>query len=103
MLDVPSNESLLNGTVVASLHVSNGTLIPSSGFLSGMLSSYFQLAGSLAKATRLSAVAMQESGSDVIEVRTTRLPDHLEVLRNQQVLSFSEQSWMDLKGTSFQL
>ncbi|KAK1159962.1 sushi domain-containing protein 2-like isoform X1 [Acipenser oxyrinchus oxyrinchus] len=54
--------------------------------------------GSLAKATRLSAVAMQESGSDVIEVRTTRLPDHLEVLRNQQVLSFSEQSWMDLKG-----
>nr|XP_015221886.1 PREDICTED: sushi domain-containing protein 2 [Lepisosteus oculatus] len=54
--------------------------------------------GTLAKATGLSAVAMQEDNSDIIEIRTTDRQDHLEVLRNQQVLSFSEQSWMDLKG-----
>ncbi|KAJ8415365.1 hypothetical protein AAFF_G00423450 [Aldrovandia affinis] len=54
--------------------------------------------GSLAKATRLSAVAMREKDSDVIEVRLTDQEDHLEVLRNQEVLSFSQQSWVDLKG-----
>lgn len=49
-------------------------------------------------ATRLSAVAMRENASDVIEVRLTDQEDHLEVLKNQEVLSFSEQSWVDLKG-----
>ncbi|XP_036384721.1 sushi domain-containing protein 2-like, partial [Megalops cyprinoides] len=54
--------------------------------------------GTLAKATKLSAVAMKEQNSDVIEVRLGNQPGHLEVLRNQHVLSFSEQNWMDLKG-----
>uniref|UniRef100_A0A8C9S3J0 Sushi domain containing 2 n=1 Tax=Scleropages formosus TaxID=113540 RepID=A0A8C9S3J0_SCLFO len=54
--------------------------------------------GTLAKATRLSSVAMMEKGSDVIEVRLGNRQNHLEVLRNEQVLSFSEQSWMDLSG-----
>ncbi|XP_028679933.2 sushi domain-containing protein 2 [Erpetoichthys calabaricus] len=48
-----------------------------------------------ANATRLSSVVMQEAGSDIIEVRTS---GYLEVLLNQEVLSFSEQNWMDLKG-----
>ncbi|KAI1901062.1 hypothetical protein AGOR_G00056270 [Albula goreensis] len=54
--------------------------------------------GSLATATRLSSVAMREKASDVIEVRLTGQDDRLEVLKNQEVLSFSQQSWMDLKG-----
>lgn len=49
-------------------------------------------------ATRLSSVAMKEKDSDVIEVRLTDKPDHLQVLQNQQVLSFSEQNWLDLEG-----
>ncbi|MBN3292280.1 SUSD2 protein, partial [Polypterus senegalus] len=51
-----------------------------------------------ANATRLSSVAMQEAGSDIIEVRTVEKSGYLEVLLNQEVLSFSEQNWMDLKG-----
>lgn len=39
---------------------------------------------------------MQEKKSDVIEVRL--VSSGLEVLRNKQVLKFSEQSWMDLNG-----
>ncbi|XP_035291699.1 sushi domain-containing protein 2 isoform X1 [Anguilla anguilla] len=54
--------------------------------------------GTLANATRLSSVAMQENTSDVIEVRLAVQEDRLEVLKNQEVLSFSQQSWMDLKG-----
>ncbi|XP_026883551.2 sushi domain-containing protein 2 isoform X1 [Electrophorus electricus] len=54
--------------------------------------------GSVIMATRLSSVAMRENGSDVIEVRLSDRPTHLQVLLNQKVLSFSEQSWMDLKG-----
>ncbi|KAK2845374.1 hypothetical protein Q7C36_010228 [Tachysurus vachellii] len=54
--------------------------------------------GSVVMATRLSSVAMKEKESDVIEVRLTDKPDHLQVLQNQQVLSFSEQNWLDLKG-----
>ncbi|KAI1882426.1 hypothetical protein AGOR_G00250580 [Albula goreensis] len=54
--------------------------------------------GTEVKAARLSAVAMKEQSSDVIEVRLIGRLDHLEVLRNQQVLSFSEQTWMDLTG-----
>ncbi|KAG7480929.1 hypothetical protein MATL_G00061450 [Megalops atlanticus] len=54
--------------------------------------------GSLGKATRLSALAMKENASDVIEVRLTDHEDHLQVLRNQEALSFSQQSWLDLKG-----
>uniref|UniRef100_A0AAY4B758 Sushi domain containing 2 n=1 Tax=Denticeps clupeoides TaxID=299321 RepID=A0AAY4B758_9TELE len=49
-------------------------------------------------ATKLSAVAMKEGNSDVIEVRLSRLFSSLEVLRNQAPLSFSEQTWMDLDG-----
>ncbi|XP_059569285.1 sushi domain-containing protein 2 [Alligator mississippiensis] len=51
----------------------------------------------VAQVTGLSAVAMQESNSDVIEVRCSEY-SALEVLLNQEVLNFSEQSWMDLKG-----
>ncbi|XP_017543667.1 sushi domain-containing protein 2 isoform X1 [Pygocentrus nattereri] len=54
--------------------------------------------GSVIMATRLSSVAMKEMDSDVIEVRLTDRLDHLQVLMNQEELSFSEQSWMDLKG-----
>ena len=41
---------------------------------------------------------MKENTSDVIEVRLALRQDQLQVLRNQKVLSFSEQSWMDLRG-----
>ncbi|XP_054468979.1 sushi domain-containing protein 2-like [Anoplopoma fimbria] len=50
------------------------------------------------KATKLTAVAMQEKASDVIEVRLASGYNGLEVLQNQKTLSFSEQSWMDLHG-----
>uniref|UniRef100_A0A8C5D8K2 Sushi domain containing 2 n=1 Tax=Gouania willdenowi TaxID=441366 RepID=A0A8C5D8K2_GOUWI len=50
------------------------------------------------KATQLTAVAMREASSDVIEVRLDRSRGGLEVLQNQKVLPFSEQSWMDLNG-----
>ncbi|XP_030210701.1 sushi domain-containing protein 2 [Gadus morhua] len=49
-------------------------------------------------ATKLSAVAMREASSDVIEVRLGGVGDRLEVLQNQRALSFTEQSWMDLTG-----
>lgn len=52
--------------------------------------------GTLAEATWLSSVAMQEKASDVIEVRLA--DGHLQVLRNQKVLPFTEQRWMDLHG-----
>lgn len=57
----------------------------------------FHLEGTGARGTGLCAVAMQENNSDVIEVRYSE-DLHLEVLLNQRVLSFSEQTWMDLKG-----
>ncbi|NWH57177.1 SUSD2 protein, partial [Geococcyx californianus] len=53
--------------------------------------------GTVAQVTGLSAVAMRENNSDVIEVRYSEKLN-LEVLLNQRVLNFSEQSWMDLKG-----
>lgn len=53
--------------------------------------------GTKAQVTGLSAVAMQENHSDVIEVRYSE-NFSLEVLLNQKVISFSEQRWMDLKG-----
>ncbi|XP_074526830.1 sushi domain-containing protein 2 isoform X2 [Halichoeres trimaculatus] len=52
--------------------------------------------GTLAKATRLSSVAMKEKASDVIEVR--QVESKLQVLRNQKVLHFTEHRWMDLHG-----
>ncbi|KAL2100501.1 hypothetical protein ACEWY4_004895 [Coilia grayii] len=55
-------------------------------------------AGELINATKLSAVAMREGDSDVIEVRLDRQRDSLQVLRNQMPLSFTEQTWMDLTG-----
>lgn len=42
------------------------------------------------------AVAVQEGNSDVVEVRLDG--EVLQVLLNQEVLNFAEQSWMDLKG-----
>lgn len=54
--------------------------------------------GTTVRATKLSAVAMTEEASDVIEVRVGSGQDRLEVLQNQRSLSFTEQSWMDLKG-----
>ncbi|RMC05871.1 hypothetical protein DUI87_17414 [Hirundo rustica rustica] len=53
--------------------------------------------GTGVQGTGLSAVAMQENNSDVIEVRYSE-DLSLEVLLNQRVLNFSEQTWMDLKG-----
>uniref|UniRef100_A0A4W6CR95 Sushi domain containing 2 n=1 Tax=Lates calcarifer TaxID=8187 RepID=A0A4W6CR95_LATCA len=50
------------------------------------------------KATQLSAVAMKEASSDVIEVRLVSGHNGLEVLQNQKTLSFTEQTWMDLYG-----
>ncbi|XP_069028907.1 sushi domain-containing protein 2-like [Embiotoca jacksoni] len=50
------------------------------------------------KATKLSAVAMREASSDIIEVRLETGHKGLEVLHNHKSLSFSEQSWMDLHG-----
>ncbi|XP_071322895.1 sushi domain-containing protein 2-like [Trachinotus anak] len=52
------------------------------------------------KATTLTAVAMKEASSDVIEVRLDSAHSSLEVLQNQKTLSFAEQSWMDLHGVS---
>ncbi|XP_076019689.1 sushi domain-containing protein 2 [Genypterus blacodes] len=54
--------------------------------------------GTMIKATKLSSVAMREGSSDVIEVRLHIGHKGLEVLQNQKSLSFTEQSWMDLKG-----
>ncbi|KAJ0057243.1 hypothetical protein NL108_002200, partial [Boleophthalmus pectinirostris] len=50
------------------------------------------------KATKMTAVAMSEMSSDVIEVRMVSEPSRLEVLQNQEKLSFTEQTWMDLHG-----
>ncbi|XP_058473358.1 sushi domain-containing protein 2-like [Solea solea] len=50
------------------------------------------------KATQLTAVAMREASSDIIEVRLVANHTGLEVLQNQKSLSFAEQSWMDLHG-----
>ncbi|KAJ0013128.1 hypothetical protein NQD34_017463 [Periophthalmus magnuspinnatus] len=50
------------------------------------------------KATKMTAVAMREMSSDVIEVRVVSEPLGLEVLQNQETLLFSEQKWMDLQG-----
>lgn len=44
---------------------------------------------------------MREKDSDVIEVRLGDKADELQVLMNQQVLTFSEQKWMDLKGKTW--
>uniref|UniRef100_A0A8D0DEN9 Sushi domain containing 2 n=1 Tax=Sander lucioperca TaxID=283035 RepID=A0A8D0DEN9_SANLU len=57
---------------------------------------YIDHQGTLAKATWLSSVAMKEKASDLIEVRLAE--GHLQVLRNQKVLPFTEQRWMDLHG-----
>uniref|UniRef100_A0A3P9H7J0 Sushi domain-containing protein 2 n=1 Tax=Oryzias latipes TaxID=8090 RepID=A0A3P9H7J0_ORYLA len=54
--------------------------------------------GNAIKATKMSAVAMREASSDIIEVRLASGDNRLEVLRNQKSLSFAEQTWMDLQG-----
>ncbi|XP_077631532.1 sushi domain-containing protein 2 isoform X2 [Crocuta crocuta] len=54
--------------------------------------------GTQDRGTGLTAVAVQEGNSDVVEVRLAGGAGVLEVLLNQEVLSFTEQSWMDLKG-----
>lgn len=46
----------------------------------------------------MTAVAMREASSDIIEVRMVDGDNSLQVLQNQKKLSFSEQSWMDLTG-----
>lgn len=43
-------------------------------------------------------MAVQEGNSDVVEVRLATGKGGLQVLLNQEVLTFAEQSWMDLKG-----
>ncbi|ETE57082.1 Sushi domain-containing protein 2, partial [Ophiophagus hannah] len=54
--------------------------------------------GAEANVTGLSAVAMRENNSDVVEVRFGENSQALEVLLNQKALNFSEQTWMDLNG-----
>lgn len=54
--------------------------------------------GTEARGTGLTAVAVQEYNSDVLEVRLADSPQVLQVLLNQKALSFAEQNWMDLKG-----
>ncbi|XP_021509443.1 sushi domain-containing protein 2 isoform X2 [Meriones unguiculatus] len=54
--------------------------------------------GTQARGTGLTAVAVQEGNSDVIEVRLPGGSRGLEVLLNHRVLNFTEQNWMDLKG-----
>ncbi|KAM9194369.1 sushi domain-containing protein 2 isoform 2-T2 [Dugong dugon] len=54
--------------------------------------------GTQALGTGLTAVAVQEGTSDVLEVRLADGARMLQVLLNQRVLSFDEQRWMDLKG-----
>ncbi|XP_034048817.1 sushi domain-containing protein 2 isoform X2 [Thalassophryne amazonica] len=54
--------------------------------------------GTTVNATKLSAVAMREGTSDIIEVRLGSAQNVLEVLQNEKKLSFVEQTWMDLKG-----
>lgn len=44
---------------------------------------------------------MKEKSSDVIEVRLSE--DRLQVLRNQKVVPFTEQRWMDLHGETLHL
>lgn len=48
--------------------------------------------------TGLSAIAMEENLSDVVEIRSPEQSSALEVLVNHKVLNFSEITWMDLKG-----
>nr|KAF6275293.1 sushi domain containing 2 [Pipistrellus kuhlii] len=50
------------------------------------------------RGTGLTAVAVREEDSDVVEVRLAAGAGPLQVLLNQEVLSFAEQNWMDLKG-----
>lgn len=52
--------------------------------------------GTTTLGTGLTAVAVQEDNSDVLEVR--KVGGSLQVLLNQETLSFMEQSWLDLKG-----
>lgn len=54
--------------------------------------------GTQTRGTGLTAVAVQEDNSDIVEVRLAAGAGALEVLLNQEVQSFGEQSWMDLKG-----
>lgn len=54
--------------------------------------------GTQDRGTGLTALAVQEGNSDVVEVRLAGGTGSLQVLLNQQVLSFTEQKWMDLKG-----
>lgn len=59
---------------------------------------FLALSGTVINATKLTSVAMREASSDIVEVRLGRASNGLEVLQNQQTLSFAEQSWMDLHG-----
>ncbi|XP_017654803.1 sushi domain-containing protein 2 isoform X2 [Nannospalax galili] len=54
--------------------------------------------GTQAHGTGLTAVAVQEDTSDILEVRLAGWRGALEVLLNHEALSFTEQNWMDLKG-----
>ncbi|KAG8147564.1 hypothetical protein E2320_022994 [Naja naja] len=54
--------------------------------------------GAEANVTGLSAIAMRENNSDVVEVRFGENSHALEVLLNQKALNFSEQTWMDLNA-----
>lgn len=62
---------------------------------------YIQNQGTLAGGARLSSVAMQQSWSDVVEVRAAG--PRLQVLQNQNLLPLGEQRWMDLHGEAPQM
>ncbi|XP_072455695.1 sushi domain-containing protein 2 [Notamacropus eugenii] len=55
--------------------------------------------GTQVLATGISAVVVKENTSDVLEVRLGDLNGRaFEVLLNQEMLNFTEQTWLDLKG-----
>ncbi|XP_036132817.1 sushi domain-containing protein 2 [Molossus molossus] len=54
--------------------------------------------GTQDQGTGLTAVAVQEDNSDVVEVRLASGTGILQVLLNKEELSFAEQTWLDLKG-----
>lgn len=67
-------------------------------FILNITDVFLALLGTVINATKLTSVAMREASSDIVEVRLGHAHNGLEVLQNQQTLSFTEQSWMDLHG-----
>ncbi|XP_075424181.1 sushi domain-containing protein 2 isoform X2 [Ascaphus truei] len=89
-------------TMVTSINRSltiQGRTKPALSRIRTILATFHRRASSNINAAGFSSVAMQEGDSDVIEVRLNERTTYgLEVLLNHEVISFQEQSWMDLEG-----